>query len=532
MEAHLLDDGDLGAVVRAGFTSTKPVPSQPPCPSPPTTSTLSSASSPVPANPSPKLSSSATAISPLNSSAPAFPCFQTPSSFGLPPLCDLITPSSLSPHHNFSSLSQSLSLIDSLPSPSSLLPSGRRFDYAASAPSIFTSSLGHPAAAKQLNLGASSSFGGGSGSGGGSGHRVVLQAPPTTTDVGAFHMKAGRLFSQNFLQHLVGECPRLLAGNSSGSVLSDISALNRDVGAVSVGARQPTGAVGGLDQFKSFVEAEPSSSSATHAPYKARGAKKSRKALQKRVVYVPASSAVSNRPGAGENVPSDLWAWRKYGQKPIKGSPHPRGYYRCSSSKGCPARKQVERNPSDPSMLVVTYTSDHNHPWPTHRINALAGSTRQPSSTTTSSQEKSPSSNNDLSPDCGVNDMEDDLHSDDMVGDGMLEEVREESLECKVVSASAHSQQQQQQEPIASEGVMCEAGQTGQLGVASSCPDDESYLQESMFAEMVEEMQRQNRCNVEEEVVEEGGSLEVDPFNLFNWSSCPSNVNKVNDVVQ
>jgi hypothetical protein len=52
-----------------------------------------------------------------------------------------------------------------------------------------------------------------------------------------------------------------------------------------------------------------------------------------------------------------------------------RGYYRCSSSKGCPARKQVERNRTDPSMLVITYNSEHNHPWPTQR-NALAGSSR------------------------------------------------------------------------------------------------------------------------------------------------------------
>ncbi|KAK1276645.1 WRKY transcription factor 22 [Acorus gramineus] len=72
---------------------------------------------------------------------------------------------------------------------------------------------------------------------------------------------------------------------------------------------------------------------------------------------------------------SDMWAWRKYGQKPIKGSPYPRGYYRCSSSKGCPARKQVESHRSDPSILVITYTAEHNHPLPTHR-NSLAGSTR------------------------------------------------------------------------------------------------------------------------------------------------------------
>ncbi|OWM88168.1 WRKY transcription factor 22 isoform X2 [Punica granatum] len=92
---------------------------------------------------------------------------------------------------------------------------------------------------------------------------------------------------------------------------------------------------------------------------------KRRKSQFKKVCQVPA-----------ENLSSDIWAWRKYGQKPIKGSPYPRGYYRCSSSKGCLARKQVERNRSDPGMFVVTYTGEHNHPAPTHR-NSLAGSTRQ-----------------------------------------------------------------------------------------------------------------------------------------------------------
>lgn len=92
---------------------------------------------------------------------------------------------------------------------------------------------------------------------------------------------------------------------------------------------------------------------------------KKRKNLVKKVFHVPA-----------EGLSNDMWAWRKYGQKPIKGSPYPRGYYRCSSSKGCLARKQVERNRSDPKMFIVTYTAEHNHPVPTHR-NSLAGSTRQ-----------------------------------------------------------------------------------------------------------------------------------------------------------
>ncbi|XP_010445280.1 PREDICTED: probable WRKY transcription factor 27 [Camelina sativa] len=79
-----------------------------------------------------------------------------------------------------------------------------------------------------------------------------------------------------------------------------------------------------------------------------------------------------------ENLSSDMWAWRKYGQKPIKGSPYPRNYYRCSSSKGCLARKQVERSNLDPNIFIVTYTGEHTHPRPTHR-NSLAGSTRNKS---------------------------------------------------------------------------------------------------------------------------------------------------------
>ncbi|XP_061361342.1 probable WRKY transcription factor 27 [Gastrolobium bilobum] len=81
-----------------------------------------------------------------------------------------------------------------------------------------------------------------------------------------------------------------------------------------------------------------------------------------------------------DNLSADLWAWRKYGQKPIKGSPYPRNYYKCSSSKGCAARKQVERSNTEANMFIVTYTGDHTHPIPTHR-NSLAGSTRSKSPT-------------------------------------------------------------------------------------------------------------------------------------------------------
>uniref|UniRef100_A0A2P2M7D8 WRKY transcription factor 15 family protein n=1 Tax=Rhizophora mucronata TaxID=61149 RepID=A0A2P2M7D8_RHIMU len=83
--------------------------------------------------------------------------------------------------------------------------------------------------------------------------------------------------------------------------------------------------------------------------------KKTRKLRSKRVVRVPAISLKM------ADIPPDDYSWRKYGQKPIKGSPHPRGYYKCSSVRGCPARKHVERALDDPSMLIVTYEGEHNH---------------------------------------------------------------------------------------------------------------------------------------------------------------------------
>ncbi|KAI4321050.1 hypothetical protein MLD38_034473 [Melastoma candidum] len=83
---------------------------------------------------------------------------------------------------------------------------------------------------------------------------------------------------------------------------------------------------------------------------------KKRKSRTKRVVRIPAISAKM------ADIPPDEYSWRKYGQKPIKGSPHPRGYYKCSSVRGCPARKHVERAPDDPGILIVSYEGEHNHP--------------------------------------------------------------------------------------------------------------------------------------------------------------------------
>ncbi|KAK7293679.1 hypothetical protein RJT34_16552 [Clitoria ternatea] len=82
---------------------------------------------------------------------------------------------------------------------------------------------------------------------------------------------------------------------------------------------------------------------------------KRRKNRTKKTMRVPAiSSKIAD-------IPPDEYSWRKYGQKPIKGSPYPRGYYKCSTVRGCPARKHVERAPDDPAMLILTYEGEHRH---------------------------------------------------------------------------------------------------------------------------------------------------------------------------
>ncbi|KAJ0096183.1 hypothetical protein Patl1_16764 [Pistacia atlantica] len=55
----------------------------------------------------------------------------------------------------------------------------------------------------------------------------------------------------------------------------------------------------------------------------------------------------------------DLYNWRKYGQKQVKGSEFPRSYYKCTRPN-CPVKKKVERS-LEGQITEIIYKGQHNH---------------------------------------------------------------------------------------------------------------------------------------------------------------------------
>ncbi|KAF7803893.1 putative WRKY transcription factor 14 [Senna tora] len=266
---------------------------------------------------------------------------------------------------------------------------------------------------------------------------------------------------------------------------------------------------------------------------------KRRKSQAKKVVCIPAPAAANSRPSSGEVVPSDLWAWRKYGQKPIKGSPYPRGYYRCSSSKGCSARKQVERSRTDPNMLVITYTSEHNHPWPTQR-NALAGSTRsQPSSKNNNNAASSKNNNSEASLSQAQKPKEEDNKSSDMMTSKIVKEEMEDTvlekhdvdqleteleleleLENNIIMEDNHDNINNNGEfsdgvlPYKPSMVECNNNQSDQDFFAELGEIEADPLNDLLFTHQHFNQQQHQR-----------ESKALDPFHLFDWSGDHNNIN-------
>lgn len=83
--------------------------------------------------------------------------------------------------------------------------------------------------------------------------------------------------------------------------------------------------------------------------------------LRKRLSSSDGSTRYAIKTTTDADVIDDGYRWRKYGQKPVKNSDHPRSYYRCTTLN-CPVRKQMERCTENPHNVLTTYDGKHNHP--------------------------------------------------------------------------------------------------------------------------------------------------------------------------
>ncbi|XP_076936215.1 putative WRKY transcription factor 20 [Bidens hawaiensis] len=59
----------------------------------------------------------------------------------------------------------------------------------------------------------------------------------------------------------------------------------------------------------------------------------------------------------------DGYNWRKYGQKVVKGSEHPRSYYKCTHPN-CEVKKIFERSYTTGQITEIVYKGTHDHPKP------------------------------------------------------------------------------------------------------------------------------------------------------------------------
>ncbi|KAJ0078792.1 hypothetical protein Patl1_24051 [Pistacia atlantica] len=80
----------------------------------------------------------------------------------------------------------------------------------------------------------------------------------------------------------------------------------------------------------------------------------------------------TNPPLGVVNTSEDVYNWRKYGQKQVKGSEYPRSYYKCTHPN-CLVKKKVERS-YDGQITKIIYKGAHNHPEPQPSRRPLLGS--------------------------------------------------------------------------------------------------------------------------------------------------------------
>lgn len=157
----------------------------------------------------------------------------------------------------------------------------------------------------------------------------------------------------------------------------------------------------------------------------------------------------------------------------------------------------MERSRTDPNMLVITYTSEHNHPWPTQR-NALAGSTR-------SQTNNSKHTNNIVIPNNPQSQTkEDGGHNDNNNVEQVNPKVKEE-----VGEEDGH--QQEVKNEFSKDSIY-----------QPILPDSSNQCHEDFFADLIElEADPLNLLfskTLSGEINQVGQKKGIDSFDLYDWS--------------
>ncbi|XP_010667572.1 probable WRKY transcription factor 32 isoform X2 [Beta vulgaris subsp. vulgaris] len=152
-------------------------------------------------------------------------------------------------------------------------------------------------------------------------------------------------------------------------------------------------------------------------PMKKRRIKERGKACSESVYRTFKDPKIVVHTAADVAMSSDGYRWRKYGQKMVKGNPHPRSYYRCSSS-GCPVRKHVERANDNSTAMIVTYEGKHDHDIPTPKKQHHASPNYSPVSGANTVLDKSENEPRDMVSDLGEE------KTSEAGGDKVLESAR------------------------------------------------------------------------------------------------------------
>jgi len=165
-------------------------------------------------------------------------------------------------------------------------------------------------------------------------------------------------------------------------------------------------------------------------------------------------------------------------------------------------------------MLVITYTSEHNHPWPTQR-NALAGSTRsQPSKNNAGNSKGSEGSNTQKST---APKAKDEQQQESNNSEGNVSPVVAGNS-----SANSASVKEENMEDIEKQFEMDEGEFSDGLPYKPSLMDQSNNQSEDFFAELGEieadplDLLFTQGFGAADDQREESKAL--DPFHLFDWS--------------